>query len=168
MVIKDFEMLHGAVLTRLVRSDTPITLRMIETNTQEAWSAYTLNDEVILYIKYSTKNRSSKKDEDVVLIWPFSFSVPHLEQLQGLGKRKNVHIALVCGQRSIDDPNMYICLIHPHEIEQCIDIHAAQQQNIKVKYEPRKQLRVWGSKNNIDTAILVASNRLEKWSVPGN
>lgn len=167
MVIRDFEMLHGAVLTRLVRSDTPITLRMIETNTQEAWSAYTLNDEVILYIKYSTKNQSPKKDEDV-LIWPFSFSIPHLEQLQDLGKRKNVHIALVCGQRLINYPNMYICLIHPYEIEQCIDIYATQQQNIKVKYEPRKELRVWGSKNTVDKAIRVAGNRLEKWEVPGS
>ena len=55
MSIKDLELLHGAVLTKLVRSDNPITLRMIETNRNEARSAYTLNDEVILYIKYHKK-----------------------------------------------------------------------------------------------------------------
>jgi hypothetical protein len=30
MTIKQFELFHGAVLTKLVRSDRPITLRMID------------------------------------------------------------------------------------------------------------------------------------------
>jgi hypothetical protein len=165
--IKDFEMFHGAVLTKLVRSDNPITLRMIETNLKEAWSAYTLNDEVILYIKYSTKPQQRKKNEDV-LIWIFSFSTAHLGELQNLRKRKAVYMALVCGQRAIDDPNMYVCLITPDEIAQCIDIQAIQQQTINVRYEPRKKLRVWGGVNTVENPILVASRKLEDWNVPGN
>lgn len=37
MAIDEFELFHGVVLTKLVRSDRPITLRMIETRPREAW-----------------------------------------------------------------------------------------------------------------------------------
>src|SRR5262245_20581423 len=115
--------MHGSVLTKLVRSDKPITLRMIETNPKETWSAYTLNDEVILYVKYSTKPQQRKKNEDI-LIWSFTFSIEQLVELCNLRQCKNVYVALVCGQRNVNDPNMYICLIDPNEVDECIYIRA--------------------------------------------
>lgn len=121
MRVKEFELYHGAVLTKLVRSDRPITLRMIETKPQEAWAAYTLNDEASLYIKYSTKP-STRKRTETTLVWTFTFANGQLRQLQELRKQRDVYLALVCGQRDIEDGEMYTCLVKPHELDLCINV----------------------------------------------
>lgn len=167
MSIKDFELFHGAVLTKLVRSDRPITLRMIETNPKEAWSAYTVNDEVTLYIKYST-TPSSRKREENALVWSFSFSVQHLKQLQNLSENREVYIALVCGQRNLSENALHICFIEPNELSECMDVNSMEPQTIQVKYLPAGRLRVWGGVNTAKNPKLIASSKIEKWVVPGN
>jgi hypothetical protein len=54
MAVHEFELFHGIALTKLVRAERPISLRMIKTRPGEAWSAYTINNEVELFLKHST------------------------------------------------------------------------------------------------------------------
>ena len=167
MSVKEFQPYHGAVLATLLRNDRPVSLRMIETRPQDTWAAYTINDEVTLYIKYSTKPSVRKREENA-LVWTFTFAPEHLEELRELYKQRKVYIALVCGQRNIEHGNMQICFLEPTEFEACIDITAVEVQNISVKYLPRKKLRVWGGVNTATNPILVANSKLEKWAVPGS
>jgi len=45
--VREFELLHGIVLMKLLRANGP-TLRLVETDTEKAWAAYLVNDEVVL------------------------------------------------------------------------------------------------------------------------
>ncbi len=49
MPIREFEMMHGTVLTKLCRNDQPIALSLIETRNEQR-AVYWVNDEIILYI----------------------------------------------------------------------------------------------------------------------
>lgn len=36
--IREFELFHGAALTKIVRAERPVTLRLIETRPDDAWA----------------------------------------------------------------------------------------------------------------------------------
>lgn len=79
---KDIHFFHGAVLSRLVESQ----LCTIEKSTIN--SAYIVNQEIGIYIKYSAKRSSP---------WKFSFSEQHLDEMEQLSKLVSaVYIILVC------------------------------------------------------------------------
>jgi hypothetical protein len=46
MAIRQFELFHGAVLTKLVRRGQRVALTMIETSPNDPWAVYTINDAV--------------------------------------------------------------------------------------------------------------------------
>lgn len=52
MAIKEFELFHGAVLAKLLRSNEPITLCLIERSERDPWASYRINDACSIYIKY--------------------------------------------------------------------------------------------------------------------
>ena len=58
MSVKEFELFHGAVLTKVLRSDRPVALRLVGTRPGENWSTYTLNDAVDLLVSHSKSPRS--------------------------------------------------------------------------------------------------------------
>jgi hypothetical protein len=109
MSIQQFELFHGAVLAKLMRSDRPIALRMIETK-DEAWSVYTVNDEVELFIKIRTTANELSREKDG-LSWQFVFTPEQVEQIRNLYTTKKVAIALVCGRQNIKD-DMQIAFIN--------------------------------------------------------
>ena len=163
MSIKDFELYHGIVLTKIVRNDNPVSLRMIETNKDEAWSAYRINDTTFLYIKYRTRPRKTKRPKG--LSWVFIFGEDELQQIKNLKKHNPVYLALVC----IDKAPNSICLLEPTEIEQCIDLNVKGSQNITVLYQRNKNLRAYGPLNsNDEDKLVVPQSRLDKWTVPGS
>ena len=123
MAIREFELFHGAVLTKLVRNDRPVRLTMIET-AEDARSVYTVNDTVFLYIKHS---KSPKKDNDGCLTWTFTFSVKRFQEIREYRRQMNVFIALVCGQSRVDQGQMEVCLLDPDKIDQSLNLHAAEQ-----------------------------------------
>ena len=133
MSIKDFELFHGAVLTKLVRSDRPITLRMIETNPDTSWSVYTLNDEVHLFIKYSISPRSLSRGKGG-LSWVFTFRPEHISEIKALQAEKRVFVALVGGRRNIKQVRMEICLLTPDDFARIIDLEANTNQTVTMKY----------------------------------
>jgi len=161
--VAQFEVLHGIVLTKLVRNPQPVALRMIETRPREAWSIYRINDVVSLCIKHSAKpylNKRSKKS------WQFLFSPRDLEQLH---KDAKMYTALVCGAGEVTANHMQICLLNPDDMAQLLDTSASRAQKaqaIRVTYLPGKQLRVSSARVSKDR--LIDRSRLDKWEIPGS
>jgi len=100
MPIRDFELYHGALLTKLVRSDRPMTIRIIETDANECWSAYTIDDTATIYTKYRGHGNFYEKDKSVK--WTFSFQPRHLDDLRRLSEQNDLYVALVCANHRLD------------------------------------------------------------------
>ena len=164
MTIKQFELFHGAVLTKLVRSDRPITLRMIETRPSEAWAVYTINDAVDLFPKHSTSARELKRVSGG-WSWQFVFSPEQVNQIHERQASGQVYAALVCGQSDVKQGEMQICFLHPDELAKLIDFQDASTQSITVRYIPRKKLRVY-SGHKVKKSV--SQNALDQWNVPGS
>lgn len=168
MSIKEMELFHGAVLAKLFRSDKPVSLRMVEMDFEQSRRAYLVNDMAYIYIKHGKNPRKSKRLP--TFTWTFAFSNNHTSDLQKLkGNRKEVYLALVCGQESVSSPDpAEICFLDWNQIWKCLDLdNLIEQQYITVKYQKGCSLRVWGTKNTSIVPILVNQDSLADWEVPG-
>jgi len=152
MPLKEYELFHGTVLTKLVRRDNPVTLRLIETNTSEAWSVYRIND-INIFIKYSSNLRTLKKGGKS---WTFPFSPHQIEQIF-----ENMHISLVCGSHDIKSKEMEICFI---ENKHAICLLSGDAKSITVHLEPGQRFRV--SSSAVKQKIIIPRNAIEKYEVP--
>lgn len=64
MALREFEFYHGAVITKILRKDMPVTLTLIETDTDKSWSAYKIADNAVdkvIYMKYCASPRETSK-----------------------------------------------------------------------------------------------------------
>ena len=107
-MLKDFEIYHGLALTRLVHASAkPVCVRPYPTADN---ASYVLNEEVGLYIKYSTKRLSP---------WRFSFSKKHQDEILEMKKRfRDVFLLLVChrdGVVALNFGELKMILDHVHE-----------------------------------------------------
>lgn len=112
--IRMFELFHGGVLVKLLRSDKPVTLRMIETQPKERWSTYTLNDEIDLFITFS-QNPTKYYQDGGGTSWTFQFSENQRQQIRDGEK---VHIALVCAPKEFNENNIPVCLINEERLKE--------------------------------------------------
>ena len=167
--VKEFELLHGVVLTKLLRTDGA-ALRLVETDSRKAWSAYRVNNEVNVYVKYRLQNRGTKRAQK--LVWSFGFSDDELIKIAELRAAKPVWLALVCGLPEIEAEalkEMQVCLLDPDQIDKCIDLDAGKSQVLTVEYKPGSSLRAYGPQNSEEKKKLIVSrNRLDEWIVPGS
>ena len=165
--VREFELFHGIVLTKLVRNDRPTVLRLIETNPREAWAAYTVNNEVTLYVKYRTGSHNLSRGEGGES-WTFVFSPTELAKIRSMAPETEVYLALVCGKKQIGsgDCGMHVCLLKPDQRRNLIDMKASTQQTVSVKCIPGKSLRATGSTSREE--LIVQRNALDKWVVPGS
>jgi hypothetical protein len=167
--VKEFELLHGVVLTKLLRTDGA-ALRLVETDSKKAWAAYRVNDEVNIYVKYRLQNRETKKEQK--LVWSFVFSDEELAKITELRAVKPVWLALVCGLPEITTESlkaMQVCLLDPVQIDGCINVGSSKSQALTVEYKPGASLRAYGPLNSEQKQKLVVSrNRLDEWTVPGS
>lgn len=161
MSVRGFELFHGAVLTKLVRTDRPLTLRLIETRPTDSWSTYRINDEVNVLLKHSV-NPQARKREKGALVWQFVFSPDQMKQLAQAG----TWAALVCGAPKLGTAEMDVCLLDPDRIAQLLDISKTNQQSLTVKRLPGKSLRVTSVRVGDD--VVISRNRLDEWAVPGS
>lgn len=157
MPVREFELFHGAVLTKLARSDRPLTLRMIETRPADAWSTYRVNDEVNVLVKHSLVSRTLKREN--AKAWQFNFSPDQIRQLQA----ESTWAALICGGKTLKDSDMEVCLLDPEQVAEVLDITTEAQQSISVKCIEGKSLRVLSPRRQND--IVVPRNRLDTWAV---
>jgi hypothetical protein len=164
MSIKDFELFHGVVLTRLVRSDKPLTLRMIETH-DDSWGVYKINDEVELFIKHSTSPRKLSRGKGG-WSWVFHFSLEHIKLLKEIQTSRPVYIALVCGRKEIKRRRMEICFLEPDDFAKVIDLSKPEAQSVTIRYEVgKKNFRAFLNREEIALSSL---NAIDRWQVPGN
>lgn len=161
MSIREFELYHGAVLAKLVRSDRPLALRMIETRAGTDWSTYTLNDEVNLFVAHSKVPRAYTRDGGGHA-WQFVFSPNQMRQIGVPANGKPVWLALVCV-----DPNAAaeVCLLSPEDAAQVLNLEASEQNLTIRKPSGRAQFRVLSSRRE---AFKVPRGRLDSWEVPGS
>ena len=96
MAIREFELFHGAVLTKLVRGERPVALRMIETRVSQAWSAYKVNDQLVLYVKHSSKPRKGTRQKKA-RTWQFTFSPDDISKIAAFGPQTPTYVVLACG-----------------------------------------------------------------------
>jgi hypothetical protein len=165
MSVKEFHLFHGIVLTKLVRSDRPVTLRMIETRPGEAWSSYTLNaDAADLFIKHSTSWRATER-KGGGKSWSFVFGTNQVRQMAASARRRPTFAVLVCGDRSTGAKGMQVCLLEPQHLSELIDFASSRQQAITVSYHPGRKLRVYKGRRE---RLRIAQGALDSWRVPGS
>jgi hypothetical protein len=163
--VKEFHLLHGIVLTKISRNERP-SLRLVETDTSNVWAAYILNDAEIVYVKYSLSGRKTKKEKSA---WVFQFTPSELEKVRDLRNKWPVNFALVGGFSPINAKQMEVCLLHPDEIDQCIDVDSEAGQIITVEVKPKEKLRAYGHKNSDEkNKLRINRNRLDSWKIPGS
>lgn len=162
MAIKEFELMHGAVLTKICRNDQPIALTLVETRDRER-NVYYVNSDTVLYIKHSaTPKQTNGKSR-----WQFTFQAEHLEDLTEFSQSGTLYIALVCGSENLKG-NMEVCLLYSDELIACLDLTTKVTQWIAVEKEGRNQLRAFGSSNsNNSSQLKIPRNRLDTLKIPG-
>ena len=163
MAIREFELFHGAVLTKLLRSEKPVALRLIETRPSENWSTYTLNDSVDLIVSHSKSPRAVSRGGGGTS-WSFVFSRNQLRQMNPGVRNRPVFVALVCARANPSHAKMHTCLLDPEQIADLVDFSGDQQSLTVRKPQERGKLRVFKDRRE---RFLVAQSRLDTWEVPG-
>lgn len=163
MAIKEFEFMHGGVITRLLRKDIPLQLTLVETSSKDSKAVYKIlsknNNELTLYIKYRSRPEPRKKE---VKTWIFNFTPKNLNELRSY-KDGNFMIALVCGN---DDKlsNSEVCLLDKEQVIYCIDIDSKSNQTITVKLEENKSFRAYGTMTT-GNPLVIQRNRINTISI---
>lgn len=163
MSVREFELYHGAVLAKVLRSQKPVALRLVETKPGENWSTYTLNDTVDLLVTHS-KNPRPVTREGGGTSWSFVFSTNQMRQMNPENSTRPVWIAMVCGRKSSADGDMEVCLLDPDQIKDVIDFSASQQSLTVRKPSGKGKFRVFKDHHE---KFKVAQSRLDNWEVPG-
>lgn len=163
MSVREFELYHGAALAKVLRSEKPVALRLVETKPGENWSTYTLNDAVDLFVTYSKRPRPVSRGGGGTS-WSFVFSSNQLRQMNPAISKRAVWVALVCGRKCPGEGDIHVCLLDPEQISEAIDFSAEQQSLTVRKPSGKGQLRVFKERYE---QFLVAQSRLDKWEVPG-
>lgn len=89
-MIKEFERLHGAALTRLIHESSSLNIQLFEKNSN---SGYLLNGTVGLYIKHATARMSP---------WRFTFQKKHQDDMLRMQRStKETFLVLICGEDGI-------------------------------------------------------------------
>lgn len=158
MPIRTFELFHGAVLTKLVRSGHPVTLRLIETGSLDAWGMYRINDEVNLLLKYST----IPKPHNAATRWDFVVSPTEMTALS----KGTTWLVLIGGSLELHKTTMEVCLLEPDEIKKLFHLKGLRE-SVYVRAEQGKSLRVGPPKQGQEELVIPRS-RLETWRVPGS
>ncbi len=163
MAVHVFELFHGIALTKLVRNERPTTLRLIETNQDEAWAVYTINDAVDLLIKYVTTSQVLKRHGGRT--WQFLFSASEIARMRALNGEKGLCAALVCGGKTLRVEEMAVCLLETVDLEALLDLSLDSSQSIRVKMLPGKSLR---AQNTRGVERVIPRSALETWAIPGS
>jgi len=135
MIIHDLEFFHGVALVKVVRSGLFKTIEKFEKNN----SAYLIDREVGLYIKYSKKRMPP---------WVFTFSKEHIKEVKNMHSiPKKVFIALICN-------NDGICCLNWEEFCTVISIYGNKYPKwIKASRKKSEKYFVYGSDGRLKYKI---------------
>lgn len=148
-MIKEFELYHGAVLSKLAHGrDRDVTIQPYPTPSR---SSYVINGNIGLYIKHSS-NRMTP--------WSFSFADSHQEEILAMHKKlENVFIALVCGTDGI------ACLSFD-ELKYVLDDEHGKSEWVKASRKPREKYAIKGSDGKLRFKIADNSFPLKLFTKP--
>lgn len=163
MSVREFELYHGAALAKVLRSEKPVALRLVETKPGETWSTYTLNDAIDLLVTHSKGPRPVSRGGGGTS-WSFVFSTNQLRQMNPARTKRPVWVAMVCGRNSPAEGEMEICLLDPEQIADIIDFRSPQESVTIRKPSGKGRLRVFKDRHE---RFLVPRSRLDHWDVPG-
>lgn len=160
--VKQFELFHGLVLVKMLRGKPPgMTLHLIQTNTQEEWATYKVND-ARLFLKHSAKPREAKTTG--AKTWTFNFGRAELRQLG----EAECRVGLVCGFPDVRAArDMQVCFPSPEQTGRLLDLSSPEkkQQALTVRWEKGKSLRV--SSGRVQKPLVVSRSAFDKWEAPG-
>lgn len=163
MSVKEFELFHGAVLTKLMRNHRPVALSMIETRPSEGFF-YTINDEVECYIKHRTGHMGKKG----AISWQFSFTPEEIRKFGDVKQKRGcIYVALVCSLPKKTDSNMQVAFFDPIKktgIDSILDLNSKSSQTFTIKDNMSGKLVV--IKNYVEI-MKISKSALDKWDVPG-
>jgi len=158
MPIREYQIMHGAVLAKICRSETPVTLRMIETS-NDSRATYIVNDDVFLYMKHSKS--PVPQPREAAERWQFTFNRQHLQELTRLADDKPVCIVLICGFSNLQP--VEVCLLECEHFLELVDVTSSSTQTIHVKLKKgARKFRVTGS--GTDQELRIARNKLDEWT----
>lgn len=135
-MLKEFEFFHGVVFARILHgSKTPVSVTSYPTPSN---SSYIVNDNVGIFIKYSSKRMSP---------WRFSFQKQHQDEiLEMKNKLGEVYTALVCNDDGI------VCLSFD-ELKIILDTQHEEVEWISIARGPREKYEVKGSDGKLKFKI---------------
>ena len=152
--IKPFELFHGAVLTKLVRSDRPITMRLIQTSVNEDWRIYSIStsrEDARFYMRVGKNPRPLTRTKGIS--WYFPIQRDESIRIKELLEKGPVYIFLICGDEELKH-TMVICAIAPDKIKDILDLDSnGNSQNVTVKYIKGRSYRVCGARKNKEVVI---------------
>lgn len=159
MSIRQFEIFHGIALTKLIRSEKPVSVSLIETKPAEDWQVYGIID-IDLFVKHRTKSNSQVRKKGRQS-WQFIFSQGEISRINKRGRP--VYVALICGHQSIQE-EMEICFLKPEQVREVFPSDADKPFSLTVRSEPGNSLWVFVHRQ---VRIKVPRSAIEKWEIPG-
>lgn len=135
-MINEFEFFHGVVFARLLHG----TQQTISVRTFQSVSnaSYVVNNDVGIYIKYSTKRMTP---------WRFTFHKIHQEEFDALNSRfPRVFLLLVCNDDGV------VCLSYP-EVKKILDNQHDPIEWISATRRKREMYSIRGSDGQLDCKI---------------
>lgn len=127
----EFELYHGAALCRIAHDERTKSICLLNKNSN---SSYLVNDEIGIYVKYSTKRMTP---------WTFTFSPIHIEELLNLEKKADkVFLVFVCKDNGI------ACL-DIEEAKSVLDISLEKNQGVSASRRPREKYKIAGTQGKI-------------------
>ena len=125
----EFEFYHGVALCRIIHNSTHTTIKLYS---EKSNSSYIVNDQIGIFVKYSTKRMSP---------WQFTFEKKHCDELFGMmNNLRAVFLVLVCWDDGI------VCL-NSKECESLLDKALDKPQSLSVSRRPREKYRVDSGRN---------------------
>ena len=120
----EFEFYHGVALCKIIHNSPHTTIKLYS---EKSNSSYVVNDQIGIFVKYSTKRMSP---------WQFTFMKSHCDELFGMMNNiKEVFLILVCWDDGI------VCL-NSKEIKTLLDNVLNKPQSLSVSRKPRGKYRV--------------------------
>lgn len=135
-MIKEFQFYHGVVFAALLHhGERQFTVSQFPSSDN---ASYVLNDDVGIYVKYSTKRMSP---------WHFSFEGRHKAEIRKLRSRLGrTVVVLVCR----DDGVAGITL---DEFDKIVDVDQVRTESVRVVRRPREKYTVSGPRGKLPFKI---------------
>ena len=135
-MIKEFEFYHGLVFARILHSmQRPLS---VEPHPTPSNASYVINDNIGLYIKYSSKRMTP---------WRFSFKKEHQDEIAEMREcYGRVFLVLVCNDDGI------VCLSY-EELKQILDEDHEPVEWVSANRHPREMYAVKGSNGALEFKI---------------